>query len=187
MRWGVLLIALPIAFSAATYIYKRLWPVPEASIKLDAKDFWLLENVNAIRPDLVKGICLYECDKVDQIPKMILKAPPFTTPNGEEAATFRVEVRVGGAYQLSIEYAVGKTNYYTNDKLTGSDSAPRPVDIKVNEKVVFTNVLRGLSGSWCLTRWDIVGEIHLKRGLKFIKIYRNSYCPHLKSIRLIRQ
>jgi hypothetical protein len=152
-----LLTGIPALFAGATYVYSKVWPEPEYVFSKEASDFLVVTNVNT--------------GKFGQCPhNLVYNQPPYeATPMN--AAEYRFAATRAGRYRMLIEYAADE---------------PRPVNIEINKSLVARDVLKSISKSWCLTRWEEVGEFELRRGNNFVRIYRESVFPHLRTIKLVR-
>lgn len=154
---GLLLVGLPVAWAALTYVVEHVWPDPAAVFIIHARDFVRGNNVNTTAPDP----CYQD---------LLLNEPPYNEqPNSVE---FRVSSMASASYDLLIEYAALES---------------RPVVIQVNNLPAVANVLAKTTGSWCntRTRWENVGTFRINRGANVIKISRDNVFPHIKSLKLV--
>jgi len=134
-------------------------PGEESIVVVDAANFVDQENVNVGSAN--------ECWA-----GLVLNQPPYEAPGN--SATYKVSLKVGGRFQLSIQYAAAES---------------RPLNVDVNKKKkVLTGAASGISGSWCNTdlRWDKAGELQLSKGDNFIRLYTDGFFPHLKTIKFSR-
>lgn len=162
---SAIFVAISASASATTYVYSSFFPPPDDLVLLDAASFVYTEGVSANTfrdPSTGPEGCPY---------KLVYNQPP-SEPVPENSATYRVTLRRGGRYKVLIEYAADK---------------PRPVDVTVNGKLVFSGALTNVTRSWCLTRWETVGDVSLNRGPNDIRLSRKDLFPHLRTIRLVRE
>jgi hypothetical protein len=156
---GAIVVGIPAALAAWTFIYTTLWPEPDRVILIPATEFWTQEKVNVAPTN-------HAC-----YAGLVLNQPPYQA-NGN-SATYRVALRSSGRYQLLVEYAA---------------EAARPIKVEVNGVLMPFTAAGDVSGKWCNThvRWDNAGEMNLKNGENFIRLYTEGVFPHLKTIKLVR-
>lgn len=154
---GIIIIGVPAAFAALTFIYVTLWPIAEPIIIVKASDFWTGENVNIGPANGCRDNLVYN-------------QAPYT--GSGNSVTYRIGLKSSGRYQLFVEYAA---------------EVARPVEVAVNSQSIFSGALRNVSGSWCFhqARWDNVGLIELKKGENFIRFSTSDLFPHFKTLKLV--
>lgn len=154
---GVLVVGVPAALAALTFVYTSLRPEPQKAVVIPATDMWSSEKVNAGRADMCYA-------------GLVLNQPPYEGKGN--SATYRIPLRSSGRYQLLIEYAAEKA---------------RPLKVEVNGASTSLKAADQISGGWCNTqlRWDTAGEVILRRGDNDIRLYTEEFFPHLKTIKLL--
>lgn len=156
---GVLVVGLPAALAACTFIYTSLRPPePEKEVIIPAADMWSSDKVNVAPTNSCYA-------------GLVLNQPPYEIKGN--SATYRVVLRSAGRYQLFIEYAAME---------------PRPLKVEVNGVLTPRIAADQVSGGWCnyQLRWDTAGEVPLRRGDNYLRLYTEDYFPHLKTIKLLR-
>ena len=88
---------------------------------------------------------------------------------GGWTAEFDVNVPVAGIYQLETRYAAAES---------------RPVEISINGKVVKSDGLQTVTGSWNpdTQRWNVEGQYSMLAGSNVVKLFRTGPFPHIDKL-----
>jgi hypothetical protein len=154
----VLLVGIPAAVAACTFVYTSLRPQPEKEVIIPATDMWTSDAVNMAPANSARA-------------GLVLNQPPYEKKGN--SATYRVVLHSAGEYQLLVEYAAATV---------------RPLHVEVNGVCSKLVAADKVSGDWdnAHVRWDNAGKVRLKRGDNFIRFYTDDWFPHLKTIKLLR-
>lgn len=88
----------------------------------------------------------------------------------ENKAVYEVNIKCSGQYEIEIYYAAAES---------------RPLQLLVNNETINSNACNGTTGGFKsrYLKWEKQGLVTMEEGINRVELYRNSYFPHIRSIR----